>query len=83
MGGCGGKRGQKFKGNGTLKEKIPSTAKTPKSGGIGYIPKARTPSSMCIAAATMPSSKVAVSNNVVTGSLKEHCTCIIQYHSHC
>ncbi len=77
------KRGWQFKDDGTLKEKIPSTVKTPKSRGIGYISEASTPSSMCFAAAAMPSSEVAVTKDVVTGSLKENCTWIVHSCNHC
>ncbi len=77
MGCCRGKRGQKIKDDGTQKEKPPFTVKTPKSRGIWYIPKVRMPSSMCITEAAMQSTEVAVSKDVVTGSLKKshmYCT---------
>ncbi len=61
MGQGGGKRARKVKEDGIVNKIIPTIVKTPKSRGIGHIPKARTPSTMRIAAAAMPSSEVAVS----------------------
>ncbi len=82
MGHCGGKRGRKFEDDGTLNKKNSSTAKTPKPRGIGYVPKAITPSCIHILVAAMPLSEVAVLKDVVTGFLEENCTCIMPPSNH-
>ncbi len=73
----GGKQGWKSKDHETLNGKIACAVKTPKSRGIGYIPKAKTPSSMHIAVAAMSSSEVAVSKDVLGSSLKDKRKCIV------
>ncbi len=77
MGCCGGKRGQKFKDNGTLKEKLPFSVRTPTSRGIGYIPKERKSSRMCNTAAAMPSSGCCVkrwSYRIIERKSQMYCT---------
>ncbi len=49
----------------------------PSSRGIGYIPKARTPSSLCVLVAAMPSAEVAVSVDGVGSTVKDNCTSIM------
>ncbi len=82
--GCHGGKGE---GNSTMMEhwtiNVIYVVKTPKSRGIGYIPKAKTPNSMRIAAAAMPSSEVEVSKDVFRACLKEKRTCIVHSHNHC
>mmetsp|Transcript_1127 Transcript_1127/g.2377 ORF Transcript_1127/g.2377 Transcript_1127/m.2377 type:complete len:122 (+) Transcript_1127:367-732(+) len=73
----GGRRG---KSRGRTHQDVPTSSiqrcaseGDPSSRGIGYIPKARTPSSHRVLVAAMPSAEVAVSVDGVGSTVKDNC----------